>query len=170
MPKCSHITIRGWNKLRLNKICLLEFINLRENCKATQAGWRYAKLKTTSGQEDGTCAMTGTPCSLSSGWKPVVLVYELELSMMTMLTRFLFHATLVSKRLKDKFLLNCTAFAHERQVLWFILEDALGVMEYADTYVLDSRLMLLRASPDKRPQYLLGPSSVKSGPLKPRNL
>ena len=50
-PDCSHITIGEWNKLCLDKVRSLDFINLRENCEVTQAGRRYAQLKTTSGQE-----------------------------------------------------------------------------------------------------------------------
>jgi hypothetical protein len=101
--------------------------------------------------------MTGTPCSLSFGCKPFALVYELELSMMMMLTRSVFYATYSGEQETGRhFLLDCTAFAHERQTFWSQLEDALGVMEYADAEFVDPRLTLLHASPDERLQYLLG--------------
>jgi hypothetical protein len=54
------------------------------------------------------------------------------------------------------FLLDCAAFAQERQVFWSQLEHALGIMEYADADFLDPRLTLLHASPDERLWYLLG--------------
>jgi hypothetical protein len=47
------------------------------------------------------------------------------------------------------FLLDCAAFAHERQTFWSQLEDALAVMEYADAEFLDPCLTLLHASPNE---------------------
>jgi hypothetical protein len=74
--------------------------------------------------------------------------------MMTTLTRYVFYATLVSEQETERhFLLDCPAFAHERLVFWSQLEDALGVIEYADADFLDPRLTLLHASPDERLQY-----------------
>jgi hypothetical protein len=96
--------------------------------------------------------MTGTP--LSFGCEPVVLAYEPELNMVTMpTTRTMFYATLVSQTETERhFLLECAAFAHERDVFWTHLEGTLGAMEYADVDFLDPRLTLLHASPDERLQ------------------
>jgi hypothetical protein len=69
------------------------------------------------------------PCSLSFACEPIVLIYELELSMKTMLTRSVFYATLMSKRLRDTLSLRLHHSAHERQAFWSHLEDALGVMD-----------------------------------------
>jgi hypothetical protein len=100
--------------------------------------------------------MTDIPCSLNFGCEPVVLVYKLELSMMTMPTRFVFYATLVTQETERHFFLDCAAFAYERQLFWSQLENALGAMEYADADFLDPRLTLLHASPGEWLQYLLG--------------
>jgi hypothetical protein len=155
-PDCSHITNREWNKLCLDKVRSLDFINLRENCEVTQAGRRYAQLKTTSGQKK----------------------YLMRHDRHSMLIKFWLRARCLGLRARvehdddaDKicvlcnsreqeterhFLLDCPALAHERLVFWSQLEDALGVMEYVDADFLDPRLTLLHASPDERLQYLLG--------------
>ena len=117
-PDCSYITPRDWNKLCLDKVRSLDFINLQENCDVTHAGRQYAQLKTTSGQEK----------------------YLMRHDRHSMLIKFWLRASCLGLRARvehdddaDKicvlcnsgeqeterhFLLDCAAFAHERQVFW----------------------------------------------------
>jgi hypothetical protein len=155
-PDCSHITPRDWNKLCLDKARSLDFTNLQENCDVMQAGRRYAQLKTTPGQEK----------------------YLMRHDRYSMLIKFWLRASCLGLRARvehdddaDKicvlcnsgeqeterhFLLDCAAFAQERQVVGSQLEHALVIMEYADADFLDPRLTLLHASPNEPLRYLLG--------------
>jgi hypothetical protein len=102
-PDCSHITPRDWNKLCLDKFRSLDFICLQENCDMTQAGRRYSQLKTTSWQEKHLMRHDQHSMLIKFWLRASCLALRAKVEQMTKPTRFVFCATLVSKRPKDTF-------------------------------------------------------------------
>jgi hypothetical protein len=147
-PDCSRASAPEWNKLCLERIRAADLANLLINCSATQAGRRYAQLKTKPGFEK----------------------YLLRHDRHSMLIKFWLRASCFDLRARtehgddaeDKncklcalgepetechFLLECAAFDSERTGFWHQLDIALGDMDYVDPEFLDPRKSFLDASP-----------------------
>jgi hypothetical protein len=143
----------------LERIRAADFANLVINCNATQAGRRYAELKTKPGFEK----------------------YLLRHDRHSMLIKFWLRASCFGLRARtehgddaeDKkcklcalgepeterhFLLECETFDLERMDFWNQLDLALRAMDFVDSEFLEPPKSFLDASPDQCLAYLLGVS------------
>jgi hypothetical protein len=156
-PDCSRVSALDWNKLCLETIRAADFANLLINCNATQAGRRYAQLKTKPGFEK---------YLLRHDRNSMLIKFWLRASCFGLRARTEHGDNAEDKKCKlcaldeheteRHFLLECEAFDSERTDFWNQLDIAVGAIDYVDSEFLHPRKSFLDASPDQCLAYLLG--------------